>query len=406
MSEINQQLNALSRQQPASGTQPPPLQAAVVKPVRERRIRRWGVVGLCLVAATGSAGWWLGAGKPAPAAPAAVAAPFVAEDAPAEEPRQTPEPVSEPIPEPAAQQSQAIAAAVPEEAGSASVQQSPVATAVSEQVSGSADAPSAAVPAKAVEGAVAARQHKRALAEGQPDSPAVKPASASSSAAQPPPVPAQKEDATGAMAMDADETLVIETVELDGEQLARVAYQRAEKALKTGDSRKAIRQLREAVRYQPSWILARQKLAALQYGRGETRQALATLQEGLVLDDRQPDLRLTLAKLLINESQPQAALNALEQLPIAGYEEYLAMRGALAQQLSQPELARSSYQQLVKEQPYDGRWWMGLGIALEQSQAPDRAREAYRQALRMGRISHQSQQFIQQRLALLEAQEG
>ncbi len=82
------------------------------------------------------------------------------------------------------------------------------------------------------------------------------------------------------------------------------------------------------------------------------------------------------------------------------------MRGALAQQLNNNELAMSSYQLLVKEEPYDGRWWLGLGIALERSEVAEKALDAYKQALLMGRISQQSQKFIQQRLALLEAREG
>ncbi|PSU54747.1 hypothetical protein C9I90_19255, partial [Photobacterium aphoticum] len=66
--------------------------------------------------------------------------------------------------------------------------------------------------------------------------------------------------------------------------------------------------------------------------------------------------------------------------------------------------------------PYDGRWWMGLGIALERTQAlatgseakvsADSIRHAYQQALLMGQISNQSQQFIQQRLAVLASQKG
>lgn len=205
---------------------------------------------------------------------------------------------------------------------------------------------------------------------------------------------------------DEADGLMIETVELNATQLATIEYQKAAKALKQGDSRKAISFLDAAIAYQPEWVEARQKLAALYYGRRESRQAMATLQQGLALDAEQPELRLTMAKLLLNESQQQAALNVLSQLPRDGSRDYLAMRGALAQQLNNNALALSSYQHLVESEPYDGRWWMGLGIALERSQAVNKARKAYQQALLMGQISNQSQQFIQQRLAVLESQEG
>ncbi|MGF1725766.1 tetratricopeptide repeat protein [Photobacterium nomapromontoriensis] len=205
---------------------------------------------------------------------------------------------------------------------------------------------------------------------------------------------------------DEAEGLMIESVELNAAQLAKIEYQKAEKALKQGDSRKAISFLDAAITYQPEWVEARQKLAALYYGRRESRQALATLQQGLALDAEQPELRLTMAKLLLNESQQSAALNVLNQLPRDGSRDYLAMRGALAQQLNNNVLALSSYQHLVEDEPYDGRWWMGLGIALERSQALSKARQAYQQALLMGQISNQSQQFIQQRLTVLGNQEG
>lgn len=46
---------------------------------------------------------------------------------------------------------------------------------------------------------------------------------------------------------DGDESLMIETVELDSGQLAQIEYKRAEKALKEGDSRKAIGYLETAI---------------------------------------------------------------------------------------------------------------------------------------------------------------
>lgn len=124
------------------------------------------------------------------------------------------------------------------------------------------------------------------------------------------------------------------------------------------------------------------------------------------MDTHQPDLRLTMAKLLVNESQQQAALNVLSQMPSYTHSGYLAMRGALAQQLNQNDLALSSYQNLVKAEPYDGRWWLGLGVALERGQELEQAEEAYQQALQMGQISGETQQFIRQRLAVLAKSKG
>ncbi|GAL06380.1 MSHA biogenesis protein MshN [Photobacterium aphoticum] len=98
------------------------------------------------------------------------------------------------------------------------------------------------------------------------------------------------------------------------------------------------------------------------YGRKDNRRAMAILQQGLQRDSGQSELRVTMAKLLVNESQEQAALSVLQAMPDDGNSRYLAMRGALAQQLHQPALALSSYQRLVHDQPMTvvGGWGWAL----------------------------------------------
>jgi len=401
MSEINKKLNALSQQHSNRSSTSLPLQAAVVKPVPQNNGPRWMIAGLCIAVVTGGMGWWLGSqsqlsnpkeevvsvesatAKPAPelnpVAVAMVVEPDIEFDAGLE--------------------------AVPETVPEASRQ--PIAVSKAKNIEIQPTSSNSEVKPKIAKPNTPKPVTKQAVSvksEVKPPVIAVKP-----------PVPevnkTPKQENLNAQSAEHDEDrsaeeLTIETVELDAAQLANVEYKKAQKALKSGDSRKAIGYLRQTLKYQPEWVKARQKLSALYYGRGETRKAVATLQDGLKLDGEQPDLRLTMARLLVNESQQQAALNVLSRLPEKSHSGYLAMRGALAQQLNNNELAMSSYKLLVKEEPYDGRWWLGLGIALERSEVAEKALDAYKQALLMGRISQQSQKFIQQRLALLEAREG
>lgn len=404
MSELNKKLSALSRQQ-GQGQEPAisrsEIKPATIKPVKQTNLTPWATLGvLSLGIVIGIGGWQLWASDdpvgevvmavnpvaPVEAAPAPVAAeaPVVAEK-PAEQP------------DLARAESKPIVEAAPK--------------ADAEVVAKADTKPAPVQPPK--EAPVPAVKTKALKAEASkpvaPKSVAPKPTATQSVArkpAAPEPTAGQTHQIGGVDMMDGDESLMIETVELDAGQLAQIEYSKAEKALKQGDSRKAIGYLESAVKYQPEWITARQKLAALYYGRGETRRAIATLQQGLSLDASQPDLRLTMAKLLVNESQQQAALNVLSQLPSHTHSGYLAMRGALAQQLNQNDLALSSYQNLVKAEPYDGRWWLGLGIALERGQERDQAEEAYQHALRMGQISGETQRFIRQRLAVLAGMKG
>ncbi len=198
--------------------------------------------------------------------------------------------------------------------------------------------------------------------------------------------------------------LSIETVSLTASELAKVEYLNAEKALEQQNSKQAALNLESALYYRPDWVMARQKLAALYYGMGNIQEATATLERGLATQPNQADLRLTLAKLLINESQFQAALTVLDDK--SGYMsiQYLAMRGALAQQLNNNNIALACYQQLIQRAPKDGRWWLGLAIVQERIKAINKALASYHQALAVGNISSSSQLFIQQRLNAIKQQ--
>ncbi|PSV14536.1 hypothetical protein C0W59_14070 [Photobacterium kishitanii] len=199
-------------------------------------------------------------------------------------------------------------------------------------------------------------------------------------------------------------SLSIKTVALTPSQLAEVEYRKAEKVLRQANSRQAIIHLEAALKYRPQWVAARQKLAALYYGRGDNRQAVAMLQQGLQQQPQNTELRLTLAKLLVNEKQLQAALTVLEQPLKVDSIAFLAMRAALAQQLNNTALALTSYQQLLLHDASDGRWWLGLAIAQERSHQQTAALTSYRNGLTHGGLSVASQHFIQQRIMALQTQ--
>lgn len=399
MSEINKKLNALSQQNNNTLSMSAPLRAATVNPVPKNRAPLWAAAGICVAVMAGGAGWWLGSQSQESIPAAAPSEKTVTQTgAQVQVEMHAPDPVHQPVETaPAVQPVKAAETVAEKQPEKIALQPSnpPPEPEVVKPVAKPRPAPKVEVKKAEVKLAVVkAKETAKATHKAKPV--AVKQPSQDVADVQPAELPGE----------ELAEGLSIETVELDAGQLANVEYQKAKKALKSGDSRKAIGYLESALKYQPEWVKARQKLSALYYGRGDTRKAIAVLQQGLAIDGEQPDLRLTMAKLLVNESQQQAALNVLSRLPVERHSGYLAMRGALAQQLKNNELAMSSYKLLVKDEPYDGRWWMGLGIALERSEAAEEALDAYQQALLMGRISQQSQQFIQQRLAVLEAREG
>ncbi|NLS14598.1 hypothetical protein HGP28_17200 [Vibrio sp. SM6] len=195
--------------------------------------------------------------------------------------------------------------------------------------------------------------------------------------------------------------MTVEQVSLTPAQLAKTALEQAEKALDSNDLFTAMSAFEEALRYQPENEVTRQKLAALHFGKQNTRKAFELLQAGI---DRAPEgetLRLALAKLLIKAEQPAVALTPLVYLPEIPSRDYLAMRAALAQQNTHNAIARESYQALTQMEPENARWWLGLAIQQERDKQWSQAIDAYQQALKKVGISNQSQQFVQERLALL-----
>ena len=147
----------------------------------------------------------------------------------------------------------------------------------------------------------------------------------------------------------------------------------------------------------------RERLAGLLYGDGRIPEAQQLLDEGIRLAPSRADFRLMQARLALAIGNKAAALQSLSgwEPPVSGNLDYYATRAALAQELSQPGLAASSYQQLTVAEPAEPRWWLGLGIALDKQGRPLAALDAYRKALSLP-LSAGSRQFVQQRIEQLE----
>ncbi len=205
---------------------------------------------------------------------------------------------------------------------------------------------------------------------------------------------------------NAESSISIEQVELTHRQLAMKARGRAEKAMDANDMQTALSAYSEALRYEPTNIDSRQKLAALYFGKGDTRKAYEIIQEGINLDTNNQVLRLALAKLLVKANQSEAALSPLVHLPPAPSKDYLAMRAALAQKQKQNEIALESYQLLVQRDAENARWWLGLGIQQERALQFAAAISSYTKALGKVGISNQSQAFIRDRLTILKQLEN
>ncbi|WP_429100635.1 tetratricopeptide repeat protein [Aeromonas rivipollensis] len=197
--------------------------------------------------------------------------------------------------------------------------------------------------------------------------------------------------------------LKIETVDLSEPELAALAERKATTAMAKGQMREAQDNYYQVLVHDPHNQGAREQLAGLLYGEGRLTEASQVLEEGLRLDPAQADLRLLLARVAISGGDRQKALDWLTgyQPDLAGNLDYYATWAGLAQELGQPAQASELYVKLLRQQPDQGRWWLGLGVAEDGQGHRQRALDAYRNAQLHGNLGEASTRWLEQRIAEL-----
>ncbi len=197
--------------------------------------------------------------------------------------------------------------------------------------------------------------------------------------------------------------LKIETVDLSEPELAALAERKATTAMAKGQMREAQDNYYQVLAHDPHNQGAREQLAGLLYGEGRLTEASQVLEEGLRLDPAQADLRLLLARVAISGGDRQKALDWLTgyQPDLAANLDYYATWAGLAQELGQPAQASELYVKLLRQQPDQGRWWLGLGVAEDGQGHRQRALDAYGNAQLHGNLGEASTRWLEQRIAEL-----
>lgn len=197
--------------------------------------------------------------------------------------------------------------------------------------------------------------------------------------------------------------LKIETVDLSEPELAALAERKATTAMAKGQMREAQDNYYQVLLHDPHNQGAREQLAGLLYGEGRLTEASQVLEEGLRLDPAQADLRLLLARVAISGGDRQKALDWLTgyQPDLAANLDYYATWAGLAQELGQPAQASELYVKLLRQQPDQGRWWLGLGVAEDGQGHRQRALDAYGNAQLHGDLGEASTRWLEQRIAQL-----
>ncbi|RUO66123.1 MSHA biogenesis protein MshN [Pseudidiomarina planktonica] len=199
-------------------------------------------------------------------------------------------------------------------------------------------------------------------------------------------------------------SMSVRRVQLSPAQLAARNLEKAEEAFSKGQQQQGQELLEQALTVQPLNTVVRERLAAYWYGRGYGNRALAILQQGIQLDPQAADLKLLLARMYQRLDMPADALEVLKSMTLSAERarEGLSIRAELAWKAADYEQAVADYQVLTQAQPGNARWWLGLALALDDSDASVSAADAYGKALQIGGFTAATNLYIQERLAQLQ----
>ncbi|MDR2187920.1 MAG: hypothetical protein LBE62_07690 [Azonexus sp.] len=177
-------------------------------------------------------------------------------------------------------------------------------------------------------------------------------------------------------------------------------YQRGLAAIKRGNSDEGSEALRAVLRLEPMHVGARQALLALLSEQRRWNDVETLALAGVDLMPRQSGWALLAARLMYERGDTATALATLDRHAAAAKQnaDYQVMRALLQTRAGRNTDAADSYRTALALRPNEGRWWFGLGRALDADQQEAAARAAYENAINSGNLPPELQQAAKARL--------
>jgi MSHA biogenesis protein MshN len=171
-------------------------------------------------------------------------------------------------------------------------------------------------------------------------------------------------------------------------------------AFRQGRSSEAVPAFQNVLRLDGHHVAARQALLSLLMEQGRWPEAQTLASEGLAVDPAQPGWAMIVARLQVEQGQVAAAQETLARHAAHGERsaDYQAFHALLLQKLQRPKEAVDRFRVATGLRPSEGRWWYGLGLALEADQRTQEAREAFRQARETGNLPAELATALEQHL--------
>lgn len=183
-------------------------------------------------------------------------------------------------------------------------------------------------------------------------------------------------------------------------ELAEAEYRKGMQAAAVGDSAAAIPALRRVLDIDPRHAKARQALLSVLASSRQWEDVKQVAQGGLTLDPTRTGWAIILARLQHEQGDTEGAVKTLEThaAHAAGDGDYQGMYAFLLHKRQRYAEAAQRYQAALALRPGEGRWWYGLGLALEGAGRGDEAKAAYGKARDAGNLPADMLGLVEQKL--------
>lgn len=263
-------------------------------------------------------------------------------------------------------------------------------------------AEAAPAPARPVPEVKPASGAKPAAEQARPAQPAKAAAETPRPAPEPPRAAREARAATAPAAEPAAPDAQIDKRAKGGHarELADAEYRKGMQAMKRGDSAAAAPLFKHALELDPGHARARQALLSVLVGGRQWADAQQVAQSGLALDPAQTGWATILARLQFEQGDTAAAIATLENHAVhaGGDAEYQGLFAYLLQKQQRPAEAAQRFRTALALRPGEGRWWFGLGLALEAAGQGGEAKEAYAKAREVGNLPADMLSVVEQKL--------
>lgn len=181
-------------------------------------------------------------------------------------------------------------------------------------------------------------------------------------------------------------------------------YKQAVVHAQQGQGKDARELLAKSLEASPQNVAARQLLAGLMVEANKLPEAMTLLREGVKVSPDQTAMWMNLARLQLEFGEANAAQATLEQgLGAAGEDaQYNAFYAVLMQRAGRHEAALKHYLVALRSDPSMPNWLVGAGISMQALGRDSDAVEAFQRAKDGGQLPAAFTSFVDQRLAQLK----